>query len=78
MPLAVGIRCDERPRSEVGVTRVYLDVLRKGVCTPVNVTKLAVTTAPRMGVIKCKDEINIIVDRSYTIVCTRVESSNTI
>ena len=68
---AVAIRGDFRPRAEVRVARVDLDVLG-GVCTRECTTVLPVSAAPGVVVVKREDEVDVVV-AVHAVVSVRVE-----
>eukprot|EP00964_Phaeocystis_antarctica_P128085 scaffold91811_cov42-Phaeocystis_antarctica.AAC.1 len=63
VPAAVAVGGDLRPRAEVCIARVDLDVLREGWGAPVCVTvtaKLPVPAAPGVAVVKREDEVDVV------------------
>eukprot|EP00964_Phaeocystis_antarctica_P068232 scaffold41334_cov39-Phaeocystis_antarctica.AAC.1 len=61
VPGAVAVRGDLRPRAEVCIARVDLDVLCEGWDAPARVTSLPIPAAPGVLVVKREDEVDVVV-----------------
>ena len=72
VPLDVAIGGNKRPRAEVLITRVDLDVLRECPSIPPAVAILTVAAAPGVGVLECEDEIDVVI-AIRTVVSVRDE-----
>eukprot|EP00964_Phaeocystis_antarctica_P100557 scaffold66161_cov26-Phaeocystis_antarctica.AAC.1 len=60
VPGAVAVGGDLRPRAEVRISRVDLDVLREGSGAMAHVTILPVSATPGVLVIKREDEVDVV------------------
>eukprot|EP00964_Phaeocystis_antarctica_P044092 scaffold25332_cov67-Phaeocystis_antarctica.AAC.4 len=72
VPGAVAVRGDLRPRAEVRIARVDLDVLREGWGSPVDVTRLPIPATPGVGDVKREDEVDVVV-AVHAVSVVRVE-----
>eukprot|EP00964_Phaeocystis_antarctica_P086117 scaffold54495_cov58-Phaeocystis_antarctica.AAC.4 len=70
LPVAVAVGGDLRPRSEVRISRVDLDVLRVG--WRLTTAILPVSAAPGVFVVKREDEVDVVV-AVHAVVLVRVE-----
>eukprot|EP00964_Phaeocystis_antarctica_P107438 scaffold72152_cov66-Phaeocystis_antarctica.AAC.1 len=74
LPGAVAVRGDLRPRTEVRIARVDLDVLREGWGAPARVTRLPVPATPGVVVVKREDEVDV-VGAGHAVSGVRVEEN---